>query len=166
MPTERCPVRSARSTKWVQRFAVRSIHRNLHNFEFKRDSLIPVVVGGQSFLRGCVAQGVRECFGGMRSPSRTTNAVIDNASVGFAACLVGRPGFEPGTNDLKGRCSTIELSTPKQKKGRKRFSVEALQGFFRRCAELLTRLGWPGAAGRKTWDDSRNKVRILRVTLS
>jgi hypothetical protein len=28
--------------------------------------------------------------------------------------LVGRPGFEPGTNDLKGRCSTIELSTQLQ----------------------------------------------------
>jgi len=28
--------------------------------------------------------------------------------------LVGRPGLEPGTNDLKGRCSTIELSTLNQ----------------------------------------------------
>ena len=26
--------------------------------------------------------------------------------------VVGRPGFEPGTNNLKGCCSTIELSTP------------------------------------------------------
>ena len=25
--------------------------------------------------------------------------------------MVGRPGLEPGTNDLKGRCSTVELST-------------------------------------------------------
>ena len=25
--------------------------------------------------------------------------------------MVGRPGFEPGTNNLKGCCSTIELST-------------------------------------------------------
>ena len=25
--------------------------------------------------------------------------------------MVGRRGFEPRTNDLKGRCSTIELST-------------------------------------------------------
>ena len=25
--------------------------------------------------------------------------------------MVGWPGFEPGTNDLKGRCSTIELPT-------------------------------------------------------
>ena len=25
---------------------------------------------------------------------------------------MGRPGFEPGTNNLKGCCSTIELSTP------------------------------------------------------
>ncbi len=27
---------------------------------------------------------------------------------------MGRPGFEPGTNDLKGRCSTIELPTQVQ----------------------------------------------------
>lgn len=26
--------------------------------------------------------------------------------------MVGRLGFEPRTNDLKGRCSTVELSTP------------------------------------------------------
>ncbi len=25
--------------------------------------------------------------------------------------MVGRPGFEPGTNNLKGCCSTIELSS-------------------------------------------------------
>lgn len=33
--------------------------------------------------------------------------------------MVGRLGFEPRTNDLKGRCSTIELSTPNPGKGKK-----------------------------------------------
>jgi hypothetical protein len=33
--------------------------------------------------------------------------------------MVGRLGFEPRTNDLKGRCSTIELSTPEPSKGAK-----------------------------------------------
>lgn len=32
---------------------------------------------------------------------------------GPASKMVGRPGFEPGTNNLKGCCSTVELSTQK-----------------------------------------------------
>ena len=31
--------------------------------------------------------------------------------------MVGRLGFEPRTNDLKGRCSTIELSTQLRDRG-------------------------------------------------
>ena len=34
---------------------------------------------------------------------------------GLNSRLVGRPGLEPGTNNLKGCCSTIELSTPADK---------------------------------------------------
>jgi len=39
--------------------------------------------------------------------------------------MVGWPGFEPGTNDLKGRCSTVELPTPSQ--GKTNHEFEALQ---------------------------------------
>ncbi len=42
--------------------------------------------------------------------------------------MVGRLGFEPRTNDLKGRCSTIELSTPDPNQGSKMgFRVACLQ---------------------------------------
>jgi hypothetical protein len=53
--------------------------------------------------------------------------------------MVGRLGFEPRTNDLKGRCSTIELSTRAERRGGKWVSAtwvckEFLPG--ERCAVI------------------------------
>jgi hypothetical protein len=44
--------------------------------------------------------------------------------------VVGWPGFEPGTNDLKGRCSTIELPTPRQGTSKMGFTFRRWQAVF------------------------------------
>jgi hypothetical protein len=44
------------------------------------------------------------------------------------AGMVGRPGFEPGTNCLKGNCSTIELPAPfPKRRGKMGFRSRGLQ---------------------------------------
>jgi hypothetical protein len=44
------------------------------------------------------------------------------------ARVVGRPGFEPGTNCLKGNCSTIELPAPSpERRGKMGFGSRGLQ---------------------------------------
>ena len=44
--------------------------------------------------------------------------------------MVGRLGFEPRTNDLKGRCSTIELPTPSVEGRLRCVSPQSLASFF------------------------------------
>lgn len=54
--------------------------------------------------------------------------------------MVGRPGFEPGTNNLKGCCSTIELSTPTAPTKRGEYVSPARIGkpFFPKAMPRLT----------------------------
>src|SRR5687768_16888999 len=69
--------------------------------------------------------------------------------------MVGRLGFEPRTNDLKGRCSTIELSTRNKRVGENGF---LRRGFARNfspanCAEPLTASNYVVSTG--VWSSDR-----------
>lgn len=60
--------------------------------------------------------------------------------------MVGRQGFEPWTNGLKGRCSTAELPT---------HSINALMSNFYECFAL--------ASARKTIDLVEQKCKNISI---
>lgn len=67
---------------------------------------------------------------------------------------MGREGFEPSTNDLKGRCSTVELSTQKMEGG----LVGGLR--FRRQAEIGKSFVVASTV-RRSWRDSTVRGRLV-----